>query len=266
MSAEPRPGTAEAYDRLAPAYDDYHAGPRWELYDHVTLGTAWPYLPPAGGHILDAGAGSGRYALAFLAEGYEVTLLDPSSRMLDVAAAKVRAAGPPGRARFVQGGIEALGFPDAAFDFVFCEGDPLSYCIGAEARAARELLRVLRPGRGFYVSVDNRWMGALGFLHAGQAERAFQAVERGDSADPYGMPVHAFEAAELRAMLEAAGARDVRVTGKILLTNFLGEPAVAALAADPGLRAKLWDLEDRVARDPALAGLAGHLQAVGRKA
>lgn len=254
-----------AYDKLAADYDAKEAGPRWLVYDHVTWATASQWFPAPGGRVLDAGAGSGKFALRFLARGDDVTLLDPSAEMLRIAEDKVRAAFPEGKARFVQGGIERMDFPDGAFDFVFCEGDPLSYCIGKEREAARELLRVLRPGGGFYVSVDNKWMGVLGFLARGEPERAYGAAERGVSMDPYGMPTHAFGVEELQSVLVEAGAQEVRVAGKIVLCNFLSEPTLQGLVAAEPHRSRLLALEAALATDPSMAGLGGHLHAFGRK-
>lgn len=258
----PPPG---AYDKLAADYDAKEVGPRWEVYDHVTWETVAPWLPLPGARVLDAGAGSGKFAQRFLARGDEVTLLDPSAEMLRIAEGKVRSRFPAAKAHFVQGGIERMDFPDGAFDFVFCEGDPLSYCIATHREAARELLRVLRPGGGFYVSVDNAWMGVLGFLARGEAGRAYAAAERGVSMDPYGMPTHAFTVPELRRVLEDAGAGEVRVSGKVVLINFLPEEGLKAYLASPEHRPRLLALEVALAADPGMAGLAGHLHAVGRK-
>lgn len=254
----------DKYDEIATDYDRAYVGPRWDLYDAVTLATAEPYFPREGGEVLDAGAGSGKFALHLLRRGFRVTLLEPSKGMLDAARAKVEAAGLAEGARFVAGGIERIPAPDASFDFVFCEGDPLSYCIQTQRSAARELLRVLRPGGGFYVSVDNRWNATLAMLAMGHPEKAFDAAQAGRSWDPYGVPVHAFDPHELRALLEEAGAAEVRVSGKICLANFLPEPAFTRATEQDG-GARLRALEVALARDPATAGLGGHLHAVGRK-
>ncbi len=42
-------------------------------------------LLPADAHIMDAGCGSGRDALAFLGKGYEVTAIDASEAMVKLA-------------------------------------------------------------------------------------------------------------------------------------------------------------------------------------
>lgn len=252
------------YAKVAATYDEGYRSPRWDVYDHVTRATFAPWLPPPGGRVLDAGAGTGKWALEFLARGDHVTLLDPAPEMLDVARGKVAAAGLSERAAFVVGGIDRIELPDASFDFVFCEGDPLSYCDDRHG-AAREILRVLRPGGAFYASCDSRWYAALIALASGDSARLEGAVQDGRSADPYGAPVHAFHPQELRDLFAGIGAVDVRVLGKVSLLNFVAEQRVGPLLADPAFRERVLEVETRMAADPASAGLAGHLQVVGRK-
>lgn len=257
-------GAAGTYDELAEGYDRGYVGPRWDVYDEVTMASAAPTLPAQGGSILDAGAGSGKFALKFLELGHRVTLLDPSEGMLAQARRKVEARGFADRARFVVGGIEKMEFPDAAFDAVFCEGDPLSYCMSDTRGAAAELLRVLKPGGGFYVSVDNRWNAAVARFAMGQADLAFAAALEGRSTDPYGAPVHAFDPEELRALFDGLGAKDVRVAGKIAFTIFMSDEALAK-ALTPENRKRFLELEIRLAREPAAAALGGHIHVTGRK-
>lgn len=96
--------------------------------------------PRAGETALDAGCGTGIYT-AWLAErGLEVVGLDRDPEML--AAARRRAPG----ARIVEGEVTRLPFPDQAFELtlavtVFCFLAP-----GERVLAARELVRVTRPG------------------------------------------------------------------------------------------------------------------------
>jgi SAM-dependent methyltransferase len=253
------------YDEIAGSYDRGYEGPRWELYDAVTLDAASAFLPPAPARVLDAGAGSGKFSLKLLARGHDVTLLDPSAEMLRQAREKIAKAAPHADPRYLQGSIEAMDLPDASFDFVFCEGDPLSYCIATHKAAARELLRVLRPGGGFYASVDNRALAALALLAGGRAQEGFAAAEEGRSFDPYGVPVHAFGPAELRALFVDAGAADVRVAGKLAYAHMMPDATLLPLLADPASRARFHALEMAAARDPAMAGMSSHLHVVGRK-
>jgi demethylmenaquinone methyltransferase/2-methoxy-6-polyprenyl-1,4-benzoquinol methylase len=104
------------YDHRAPEYDDWYLGvgrfaqrdrPGWEedlndLQDDVAA------LPPA--RTLDVACGTG-----FLTRRLrgEITALDQSERMLEVAAERVPAA------VFVSGDALALPFPDGSFDRLF---------------------------------------------------------------------------------------------------------------------------------------------------
>jgi ubiquinone/menaquinone biosynthesis C-methylase UbiE len=72
-------------------------------------------LLPEGGHILDAGCGVGRPTAEFLANnGFEVTGVDISERMVELAAKNVP------KASFLQKNIVDLDFPDASFDGAIC--------------------------------------------------------------------------------------------------------------------------------------------------
>lgn len=257
-------GAANAYDSLAEDYDRGYVGPRWDLYDEVTMASAAPTLPAQGGSILDAGAGSGKFALRFLEMGHRVTLLDPSQGMLAQAKRKVDARGHADRASYVVGSILKMDFPDATFDAVFCEGDPLSYCLQDHPQAAAELLRVLKPGGGFYVSVDNRWNATLVRFAMGQPDVAFAAALEGRSTDPYGAPVHAFDPDELRRLFVGLGARDVVVAGKMCFSVYMHDEVLAKVLT-PENRKRFLELETALAKSPATAALGGHLHVTGRK-
>jgi SAM-dependent methyltransferase len=187
--------------------------------------------------------------------------------MLEKARAKIEASLEPSasrRASYVAGSIERLEFPDGHFDFVFSDGDPLSYCIQTHQQAASEMLRVLKPGHGFYASCDNRWHMVLLFLAMGEAEAALRCAREGVSRDPYGNAVHAFEPWELQQVFERAGASGVQVTGKLALAHFFSDPPLAKLLQG-STGQELYRIEAELGRRPAMAGMASHLQVTGRK-
>jgi SAM-dependent methyltransferase len=108
--------------------------------------------PPAG--VLDVGGGSGAIAIPLAADGYRVTVADPSRGMLDVAAAKAAQAGVDIRLERV--GIDDLpASPLGTFDVVCCHAvllyvdDPLS-ALHTLRSAAREgaTLSLLEKNRG----------------------------------------------------------------------------------------------------------------------
>lgn len=94
--------------------------------------------------VLDVAAGKGASAI-FLARrfGCEVEGVDYSARNVAEATRAAQEAGAGGLVRFHQGDAERLPFEDGEFDAVVCE---CAYCtFSNKAAAAREFYRVLRP-------------------------------------------------------------------------------------------------------------------------
>ncbi len=102
-----------------------------------------PHIPP-GGHILDAGCGSGRDTLAFLQAGYRVTAFDASPTL---AALAERHTGQP---------IQVLLFQDLAwrreFDGIWACASLLHVPAADLPEALGRLALALRPGGILYAS------------------------------------------------------------------------------------------------------------------
>lgn len=95
-----------------------------------------------GERVLDLGCGTGNAALAAARLGAVVTVLDPSSRLLEVAGARARAEGLSLSTK--QGAAEAMPFGGGAFDLVLSVFAVIFS--DAPERAAAEIVRVLAPG------------------------------------------------------------------------------------------------------------------------
>lgn len=101
--------------------------------------------PKAGERALDLCCGTGDVAFALASKGAEVTGLDFSGAMLEVAAERSRKrSGDQGHPRFIQGDAMNTGLPDGSFEVV-----TISYGLRNLAdfgQGLREMMRVARPG------------------------------------------------------------------------------------------------------------------------
>nr|WP_245550927.1 methyltransferase domain-containing protein [Nocardia paucivorans] len=120
----------------------------------------------SGERVLDVGSGTGSEVLEFaerVGASGEAVGVDPNPAMLTVARERVEKLGAS--ARFVEGTVYRLPFPDDSFDAVRCErvfqhlDDPVA--------ATAEIARVLRPG-GRVLLVDSDWRTTI--VHPGDPE------------------------------------------------------------------------------------------------
>lgn len=142
-------GVTEFFGGLAADYDGvYDAATSSGHALRMRMNRALELIGRGPGDILDAGMGPGRLVAALDRAGWRVSGVDATAEMVEIARARVSAA----RDRFAVAPIEALPFPDEAFDAVVATG-VLEYA--DPARALRELSRVLRPGGLSVISYPN---------------------------------------------------------------------------------------------------------------
>lgn len=154
-----------------------------------------------GVRLLDIACGPGYVAAAARKAGCEVTGVDFSSRMVDLA----RAAQP--QIEFREGDAEDLPFPNASFDAVVMNFGMLH--LGRPDLAIREAARVLRPGGHYAFTVWDIPERTVGF-HI--VLDSIQRHGRSDIPLPEGPPFFRFsDPEECRRSLSAAGFRSVQV-------------------------------------------------------
>jgi ubiquinone/menaquinone biosynthesis C-methylase UbiE len=159
--------------------------------------------------LLDVGTGTGVLAVAALERwpGAEVVGIDPSSRMLELAAdeARRRSPGLPARLRLLTAGADPLPIPDQSVDVAVSSF--VIQLVPNRAAALREVLRVLRPGGRFALVT---WRDDdLGFKPDeifSDALDELQIIPPPDDRDVHPYTSHRAAAAEFRR----AGFRDVR--------------------------------------------------------
>lgn len=126
--------------------------------------------------VLDAGCGTGEYALWFASEGARVTGIDLSSGSLDEARSYAERHGMDD-VRFEERSVLDTGFEEDSFDLVYCTG--VLHHTSAPFRGFRELCRVLRPEGKILVSLYNR----AGFLPRHVRWRVVRLVADDDPRD-----------------------------------------------------------------------------------
>jgi demethylmenaquinone methyltransferase/2-methoxy-6-polyprenyl-1,4-benzoquinol methylase len=147
VTAEPRAGSGEMFDAIAPRYDllnrmlSLGIDQRWrrELVRRLELSP--------GARVLDHATGTADLALLIARSGPAVRVLglDPSTEMLRIGQIKVEAAGLADRVELRRGDAERLDDVESA------SFDAVSMAFGIRnvpdrARALAELRRVTRPG------------------------------------------------------------------------------------------------------------------------
>ncbi|MDR2998129.1 MAG: methyltransferase domain-containing protein [Microbacterium sp.] len=150
---------ADHYDEFADGYDAENAASLVNAY----------YERPAmidlagdvrGRRILDAGCGSGPLSAALRERGAEMTGIDGSPAMLDLARARLGADVPLQLADLA----EPLPFPDDSFDDVVAS--LVLHYLPDWAAALAELRRVLKPGGRLIGSVNHPFARAYNYPDA----------------------------------------------------------------------------------------------------
>lgn len=117
---------AEAYDLLAPAYDEFNADNSYEQWlGEVLLPEMEKLGLRAGGRALDIGCGTGRAFPPLLERGWRVAGSDVSRGMLDLAREKF--GDDPGVISIRQADIRDLPQDERPFDLVLALNDVVNY-------------------------------------------------------------------------------------------------------------------------------------------
>ncbi len=142
---------AAHFDRFARFYDD-----DYRAYDD-DLGLILEMAEDAGGPVVELGCGTGRVLLPLADAGVATTGVDISPALLDVARAKLDAAGLAQRVTLVEADLRHPGLPESAFALAICTSNTLMHLTDPsdQAAALHAACRLLRPGGLLMVDLFN---------------------------------------------------------------------------------------------------------------
>jgi len=139
------------FDLIADKYDQWYKSAKGQMYDRLEKKVIGQYLPKNIGEkkLLEVGCGTGHWSQFFSKYGFEVTGVDISERMIDIAKSK----NIP-NASFQVADSHSLSFADETFD-VTATITTLEFVRDAEA-VVREMVRCTRkPGGQLLIGALN---------------------------------------------------------------------------------------------------------------
>jgi SAM-dependent methyltransferase len=178
------PPAVRAFDETAPRFDERFAGWTSVAAQRAAVRRYLVRIFPAGVRLLELGGGTGEDAVYLLERGYQVTLTDGSPTMVELATAKIRAAG------FPDARVERLVLEDMAaferrsarapFDGVYSNFASLN-CVRDLSVLGPSLARLVRRGGACAFVMFGPWsVGEIVVeLARGRPRAAFRRVRRG---------------------------------------------------------------------------------------
>jgi SAM-dependent methyltransferase len=195
--------------------------------------------------VVDAGGGTGGFAVPLAEAGCTVTVVDPSPDSLAALARRADERGLGGRVVGVQGDLDDLpGLVDpASADLVLCHS--VLQVVDDPAAALRAVAGVLRPGGRLSLLVGNRNAVVLARALAGRPDEAAHALvdPAGRWGDADGVP-RRWTPDGIVELVLAAGLQVEQLHGVRVVADLI--PA-AALDLEPGAPAALLALERSLA-------------------
>jgi ubiquinone/menaquinone biosynthesis C-methylase UbiE len=211
--------------------------------------------------VVDAGGGTGGFAVPLASQGHAVTVVDPSPDSLAAAQRRAAEAGVPLRA--VQGDVADLASVagDKNVDLVLCHS-VLEY-VDSPPAAMAAIAAVLRPGGAVSVLTASAVAAVIHRALAGRfddARRLLAGIGAGSEQGAGPAPARRFTLAGVTALIEDAGLRPGAAHGVRVFADLV--PRVVA-DADPGAAEALRALEQAASAHPAFHDYAAQFHVLG---
>lgn len=213
--------------------------------------------------VLDAGGGTGGFAVPLAEAGHQVTVVDPSPDSLASLQRRAAERGVGDRIIGLQGDLSDLPTlvpPDGA-DLVLCHS--VLELVDDQAAALRAIAGVLRPGGRLSLLVANRSAAVLARALAGRPDEAAHALT--DPAGRWGTSdgtARRWTPDAVRGLVTDAGLHVEQLHGVRVVADLV--PA-ALLDGEPGGATALVALERSLSTVPPFRDIATQLHVLGRR-
>lgn len=264
----PSDASRRYHDRVARQYDSIYEDPYWEFHDELTWRLIKPHLPrDLGALCADMGCGTGKWGLKLLKSGFATTFVDSSGAMIEEVRRKLETMGPKAHKAtlLVEDIVQMPSVPADQFTLILAMGDPLSICSDPQ-RAANEFGRISKSGGIVIATADNKLAAIDHFVERGNLDVLEQFIQTNQTQwltqdERERFELKTFTPATLRKLFERAGFEVLEITGKTIVPVRQNKK----LLEYPDAVSRLLKIEAELAKDPASAGRAGHLQIVARR-
>ena len=260
------------YNNKAKSYEEPFDTLYFKIFDAITWKYIEPYIPKdTNALVLDAGGGTGRWAIRIARKGCRIILMDASSEMLNVATKRVKEEGLQHKITVKRGDITRTGFEDETFDMVLCEHT--LFLFKEPDVVIKELVRVLKRKAPLIVSVHNRYVQSLSCLSdepdSENVDNALKILLR----EKYSamtrdnkVKIYTWTPNEFRTILERNGLYVEKIIGKgITMPLRISKKLFMEKKYSEDLFNKILQFELALCEKPDALALAGHLQAIAYK-
>jgi SAM-dependent methyltransferase len=244
--------------------DEAYASVKGRVRTYVLHHQLLEHLPAPPAAVLDVGGGAGHQSFLLAQAGYDVTLLDPSSAMLDKA--RQRLQRPPGDAERRVTFLKAAGeSADQAvngqrFDAVLCHG-VLGYQDQSEP-LVDQLCRCTAPGGIVSIMTGNAKAMAVRPALERRWDDALTSFDSRSEIGVLGLPTRADTVGELSDLMRSRGVEPLRWYGVWLFVDWL---EFSGATLDPHDSEQVAAVELEASRRDPYRQLSRVFHLVGRK-
>jgi ubiquinone/menaquinone biosynthesis C-methylase UbiE len=260
------------YNERSKSYDEIFDTLYFKVYDAITWKHLEPYVPTdPNALVLDAGGGTGRWAIRMARKGCKVVLIDASEGMLKAAEKKVKEEGLQHKITIKKGDITKTDYADETFDMILCEH--ALFLFKEPDIVIKELKRILKKKSSLIISAQNRYVQSLSSLSSkpsvDNVDRAFKVLaseEHECMTEDGKVKIYTWTLEEFKTMLERNGFHVEKIIGKVVTMPLRIKKEIYLKKEYPDdLFNKILQFELSLCEKPDALALAGHLQAIAYK-